>query len=156
MNNDKRLYRSNTNRMIGGVCAGIGEFFGIDATVIRLLFVFGVIFGWGSMLVVYLIMLVVVPEGPGVMPPPPPAPPAPPIEPGTPTAHSKPVSPIATLRRATTGSRAAPPTRSPALVRSIVAQCSPIRITKASTPRSATNRLDPRPRTSFSHSHNSG
>ncbi|HNT24673.1 MAG TPA: PspC domain-containing protein [Anaerolineales bacterium] len=81
MNNDKRLYRSNTNRMIGGVCAGIGEFFGIDATVIRLLFVFGVIFGWGSMLVVYLIMLVVVPEGPGVMPPPPPAPPAPPIEP---------------------------------------------------------------------------
>jgi len=81
MNNDKRLYRINTNRMIGGVCAGIGEFFGIDATVIRLLFVFGVIFGWGSMLVVYLIMLVVVPEGPGVMPPPPPAPPAPPIEP---------------------------------------------------------------------------
>lgn len=80
MNNDKRLYRSNTNRMIGGVCAGIGEFFGIDATVIRLLFVFGVIFGWGSMLVVYLIMLVVVPEGPGVMPPPP-TPPAPPIEP---------------------------------------------------------------------------
>ncbi len=81
MNNDKRLYRSRTNRMVGGVCAGIGEFFGIDSTVIRLLFVFGVIFGWGSMLVVYLIMLVIVPEEPGAMPPLPPAPPAPPIEP---------------------------------------------------------------------------
>jgi phage shock protein PspC (stress-responsive transcriptional regulator) len=79
MSNDKKLYRSRTNRMVGGVCAGIGEFFGIDATVVRLLFIFSVIFGWGAMLVVYLIMLVIVPEEPGVLPAP--VPPAPPIEP---------------------------------------------------------------------------
>ncbi len=79
MSNDRRLYRSRTNRMIGGVCSGLGEFFGIDATVVRLLFVFGVIFGWGAMLVVYLIMLIIVPEEPGEFVPP--APPAPHIEP---------------------------------------------------------------------------
>lgn len=60
----KQLYRSTTNRMFGGVCAGIGEYLNIDVTVIRLLFVFGVIFGFGSLLIVYLVMLIVVPEDP--------------------------------------------------------------------------------------------
>lgn len=34
---DKRLLKSSSNRMISGVCGGIGEFFGIDPTVIRLI-----------------------------------------------------------------------------------------------------------------------
>ena len=38
---NKQLYRSRENRMIGGVCAGLGEFFGIDPTIVRLFFVFG-------------------------------------------------------------------------------------------------------------------
>ncbi len=60
----KQLYRSRDNRMVAGVCAGIGDFLGIDPTVIRLLFVLGVIFGWGTLAVVYLIMFIVVPEEP--------------------------------------------------------------------------------------------
>ena len=60
----KKLYRSRNNRMIGGVCAGLGDFFGIDPTVIRLLFVFGMIFGYGSLAAVYFVLLLVVPEEP--------------------------------------------------------------------------------------------
>ncbi|RPI23076.1 MAG: PspC domain-containing protein, partial [Chloroflexota bacterium] len=43
----RRLYRTRTGRIVGGVCGGLGEFFGIDPTLIRLLFVFGVLLGWG-------------------------------------------------------------------------------------------------------------
>jgi phage shock protein C len=78
--------------MFAGVCGGLGEFFGIDPTVVRLLFVFGVIFGWGVMILVYLVLFVVVPEDaqaypPSTLTPPsqpmPPVPPAPdlPVEP---------------------------------------------------------------------------
>lgn len=59
----KRLYRSRTERMIGGVCGGLGEFLNVDVTLVRLLFVLGAIFG-GPGLVVYLVMLIVVPEEP--------------------------------------------------------------------------------------------
>ena len=36
---EKRLYRSRENKMLCGVCGGIGEYFNVDATLIRLLFV---------------------------------------------------------------------------------------------------------------------
>jgi phage shock protein C len=49
--------------MISGVCGGLGEFFGIDPTLIRLLFVLLTIFG-GSGVLVYLVMLLIVPEEP--------------------------------------------------------------------------------------------
>ena len=61
----KQLYRSREGRMIGGVCAGLGEYFGIDPTLVRLGFVLGALLGGvGALLIVYLIMLVVVPEEP--------------------------------------------------------------------------------------------
>lgn len=61
----KKLYRSHDNRMFGGVCAGLGEFFGIDPTLVRLLFVFASLLGFGgAFILIYLIMLVVVPENP--------------------------------------------------------------------------------------------
>lgn len=65
-NSNKQLYRSRDNRMIGGVCAGLGEFFGIDPTIVRLFFVFGAIFfGFpGALVLIYLVMLLVVPEAP--------------------------------------------------------------------------------------------
>jgi phage shock protein C len=72
----RELRRSNRNRMFAGVCGGLGEFFGIDPTVIRLLFVFGVVFGWGIMILVYLIIFLVVPEDTQALPPAPPEPPA--------------------------------------------------------------------------------
>jgi phage shock protein C len=60
----KKLYRSRSNRIISGVCAGLGEFFGIDATVVRLIFVLGMVFGFGSFAFAYLVMIIVVPEEP--------------------------------------------------------------------------------------------
>lgn len=61
--NMSRLYRSRSDRMIGGVCAGLGKYLNIDPTVVRLLFVALALFG-GPGLVIYLIMLIVVPEDP--------------------------------------------------------------------------------------------
>jgi phage shock protein C len=63
-NAPKILYRSRTNRMVAGICGGLGEFLGIDPTIVRLLFVFGVIFGYGFLLLVYFVMFIVVPEEP--------------------------------------------------------------------------------------------
>lgn len=64
MSNDvKKFYRSTTERMLGGVCGGLGKYLGMDPTVVRLLFI---LFGFmgGSALLVYIIMLIVVPEEP--------------------------------------------------------------------------------------------
>ena len=59
----KRLYRSREDRMIAGVCGGLGEYFGIDPTLVRLLFVFAALF-YGPGILVYLILMLVVPEEP--------------------------------------------------------------------------------------------
>jgi phage shock protein C len=71
----KQLYRSRDRRMISGVCGGLGDYFGIDPTIVRLIFVFGSIFGYGILLLIYIVMMVVVPEEPVVdMPVPSPEP----------------------------------------------------------------------------------
>ncbi len=62
MNDVKNLTRSKSNRMIAGVCAGLGDYLNIDPTVIRLLFVLGFFTFNGAMLLVYLIMAIVTPE----------------------------------------------------------------------------------------------
>jgi phage shock protein C len=49
--------------MIAGVCGGLGEYFGIDPTLVRLLFVFAALFA-GPGIVAYLILMLVVPEEP--------------------------------------------------------------------------------------------
>lgn len=59
----KRLYRSRNDRMIGGVCGGLGAYLDIDPTVIRLLFVL-LAFAGGPGLLAYLILLILVPEEP--------------------------------------------------------------------------------------------
>jgi phage shock protein C len=64
----KTLYRSRSNRLIGGVAAGIGEYLGLDPTVVRLLFVLAALIGWvAPAVVVYLVMMFVVPEEPLAM-----------------------------------------------------------------------------------------
>ena len=55
-----RLYRSEKNRVLSGVAGGIGEYAGIDPTIIRLLFVLLTIFG-GSGILLYLVLWIVVP-----------------------------------------------------------------------------------------------
>jgi phage shock protein C len=61
-NNYKSLTRSTSNRMIAGVCAGLGEYLGIDPTIIRLLVVLAFFTGFGGIAIVYLIMAIIVPE----------------------------------------------------------------------------------------------
>lgn len=56
----KKLTRS-TNRMICGVCAGIGEYLGLDATVVRLLWVLFSMMG-GAGLLAYIIAAIIIPE----------------------------------------------------------------------------------------------
>jgi phage shock protein C len=63
----QKLYRSQTNTMLGGVCGGLGEFFGVDASLIRLAFVLGALLG-GHTILLYLIMLVIVPPAPQTSP----------------------------------------------------------------------------------------
>ncbi len=60
----KKLYRSRRQRMFAGICGGLGEFFDIDPTLVRLLFVLGAIFSGSVLFWVYLIMMIVVPEAP--------------------------------------------------------------------------------------------
>lgn len=56
----KRLYKSNRNKMICGVCGGIGEFLGIDPTIIRLVVaVFGIM-GWG--ILAYIVAAIIIPN----------------------------------------------------------------------------------------------
>lgn len=60
---DKRLYKSATNRMAAGVCGGIAEYFGIDATLIRLGWVLFCALG-GSGILAYIIAAIVMPGKP--------------------------------------------------------------------------------------------
>ncbi|MCI8853228.1 MAG: PspC domain-containing protein [Lachnospiraceae bacterium] len=61
---EKRLVKSQRSKMICGVCGGIGEYFKIDPTVIRLIWAILTVFGVGSGIVVYIIAAVVMPEEP--------------------------------------------------------------------------------------------
>jgi phage shock protein C len=57
---DRRLYRHRTNRIIAGVCGGVGDYLGIDPTFVRIFFVlFAFTNGIGVM--VYLLMWIIVP-----------------------------------------------------------------------------------------------
>jgi phage shock protein PspC (stress-responsive transcriptional regulator) len=61
-NEYKRLYRSVDDRMIAGVCAGIADYFGIDPTLVRLIFVFGALGTVSGLFWAYVIMAIIVPE----------------------------------------------------------------------------------------------
>jgi phage shock protein C len=63
----RKLYRSRQDRMLFGVCGGLGSYFSVDPTVIRLLFVLAaVIFGHG--LLAYLLLAILVPIEPEAAP----------------------------------------------------------------------------------------
>jgi len=64
MSTNKELTRSNTKRMLAGVCGGLGEYLDIDPTILRLAFVFGSFISGGSALLVYIVMALVVPLEP--------------------------------------------------------------------------------------------
>ena len=60
---EKRLYKCNTNKVIDGVCGGIGEYFNIDPTLVRLAWVVFCALG-GSGLLAYIIMALIIPRQP--------------------------------------------------------------------------------------------
>lgn len=60
---EKRLYRSRVNRKLAGVCGGIAEYFNVDPTIIRLVFVILAICA-GCGLLAYLLAWIIVPEQP--------------------------------------------------------------------------------------------
>jgi phage shock protein PspC (stress-responsive transcriptional regulator) len=59
----KKLFRSARDKMIGGVAAGLGDYFDIDPTIVRLVFVLSIFVG-GAGFIAYIIMWIVVPQGP--------------------------------------------------------------------------------------------
>ena len=61
MEEPRKLYRSRNQRMLAGVCGGLAEYFNVDATLIRVLFLILAVFG-GSGLVIYVVMWLIVPD----------------------------------------------------------------------------------------------
>lgn len=59
--NDKRLYRSSTNRMIAGICGGIGEYLDVDPTLVRLAWILFCAMG-GSGFLAYVLAGILIPE----------------------------------------------------------------------------------------------
>ena len=57
----KRLYRSKKEKIIGGVCGGIAEYFNVDPTLIRLLWILIILIG-GAGILAYLIAWIIIPE----------------------------------------------------------------------------------------------
>ncbi|MDF1796485.1 MAG: PspC domain-containing protein [Coxiellaceae bacterium] len=64
MSNDevKRLYRSRNDKLIGGVCAGLADYFKVDPTIMRLLYILLCFVSLGSGVLIYLVLWVIVPE----------------------------------------------------------------------------------------------
>lgn len=58
----KKLYKSVNDRKLCGVCGGIAEYFGIDSTIVRLIFVIIGLASAGTVLLFYLIAAAIMPE----------------------------------------------------------------------------------------------
>ena len=59
----KRLTKSNSNKVIAGVCGGLAEFFGIDVTLVRIGWILFTFFG-GSGIIAYIICAIIMPKAP--------------------------------------------------------------------------------------------
>ena len=61
VNGPRRLTRSATDKRIAGVCGGVGEYFDLDPTLVRVAFVVAALFGPGLLL--YVVLWIVLPKG---------------------------------------------------------------------------------------------
>src|SRR6201982_70793 len=59
----KRLVRSTTDKKIAGVCAGLADYFDLDPTIIRLVWLLAILFA-GTGLIAYIILWIALPPGP--------------------------------------------------------------------------------------------
>lgn len=100
-----KLYRSNRDKKLFGLCGGLAESFNIDATILRLIVAIGVVFSGGTVLLLYIVACLVIPKEPVSYgpqhygnpnswynsPPPPPqrghTPPVPPQQPPQPSSN---------------------------------------------------------------------
>jgi phage shock protein C len=65
-NEPKRLYRSSSDRWLAGICGGLGQYFSLDPTLVRALFVlFALAFGGGFL--AYVILWLIIPLEPGAV-----------------------------------------------------------------------------------------
>jgi phage shock protein C len=64
--NDRKLYRDDRNATIGGVCKGLADYFDIDVTIIRALFLLALVLKGGGVLI-YIVLMVVMPKRPYFM-----------------------------------------------------------------------------------------
>lgn len=65
---NKKLYRSTNNKMISGVCAGIADFFGIDPTIVRVIYALISLFTTGFPgIIIYIILAIIIPEDNGMI-----------------------------------------------------------------------------------------
>ena len=62
-NNVKKLNRSNDERWLAGVCGGLANYFNIDPTLVRVIFVVLALFGLGGV-IIYLLLWVLIPQEP--------------------------------------------------------------------------------------------
>lgn len=62
----KKLIRSNTDKVIAGVCGGLGKYFDIDSNVVRAIFAVGAILTGGTFGAIYIALWVVLPDEDGV------------------------------------------------------------------------------------------
>lgn len=58
----KRLYRSKKERILGGVCAGLGEHLDVDPTVIRLIWAVVSVLSVGTGIIIYILAWIIIPE----------------------------------------------------------------------------------------------
>jgi len=59
----KRLMRSSRDKKIGGVCAGLADYFDLDATIVRVVWLLAILFA-GTGFFVYLVLWIVLPQAP--------------------------------------------------------------------------------------------
>ena len=60
MENTNKLYRSNTEKVFGGVCGGLADYLNIDVVILRIIFVLLALFGGGGVLI-YIILWIAIP-----------------------------------------------------------------------------------------------
>jgi phage shock protein PspC (stress-responsive transcriptional regulator) len=56
------LSKSRTNKMLAGVCGGIGEYLGWDPTIVRIIFLILVFSSFGTMVLFYFILALIMPD----------------------------------------------------------------------------------------------
>lgn len=65
MPNDKpKLTRPHAGRMLSGVCAGLANFFGLDVSLVRIVYTCATIFTAFAGIIIYIILLIIIPEEP--------------------------------------------------------------------------------------------